>query len=879
MGQSQFNSPGEPHTPVMQQYLRIKAEHPNLLLFYRMGDFYELFYDDARRAAKLLDITLTARGKSAGQAIPMAGVPYHAAEQYLARLVRAGESVALCEQIGDPATSKGPVERRVVRVITPGTLTDDALLESRRDNLVAAVCAGGDESRAAKSRRQFGLAWLDLSAGRFSVTEVATASELQAELARLGVAELLVEESLHAAEPGADAGPAGTLAIDPRIACHPMPPWHFDAESATRLLCSQFGTRDLQGFGVADLRDGLRAAGCLLQYVRDTQRSALPHIRGIVAERHTDALQVDAATRRNLELETSLGGDPAASLAGVLDHCATPMGSRLLRRWLNRPLRDHAVLRLRHQALDSLGTTLDGNDALRELLRDVGDLERILSRIALGSARPRDLAQLRTATGLLPAIDAQLAAHDSPLLQSLRTALGDHHDTHGLLARALIEQPPLLIRDGGVLASGYDATLDELRDISENADRYLSDLESRERARTGLPSLKVGYNRVHGYYIELSRGQAAQAPDDYQRRQTLKGAERYITPELKEFEGKVLSARDRALAREKELYAALLATLGERLVALQAMAAALAELDVLANLAERSRKLDYCRPELADEPGISIRAGRHPVVERLLDAPFVANDLELGDDRRLLVITGPNMGGKSTWMRQAALIALLAHIGSFVPAESARFGPLDRIFTRIGAADDLAGGRSTFMVEMTETANILHNATEHSLVLMDEIGRGTSTFDGLSLAWAAAHHIAERVRAFTLFATHYFELTALPSEVPACANVHLDATEHGDQLVFLHAVKDGPASRSYGLQVAALAGVPATVVERARRYLQRLESESAAHRNARTPQQELDLSPPVAAPDPLRDALAALDPDTLTPKAALEALYHLKLHE
>jgi len=616
-----------------------------------------------------------------------------------------------------------------------------------------------------------------------------------------------------------------------------------------------------------------------LQYVRDTQKSALPHIRGIVAERHTDALQIDAATRRNLELETSLSGDPAASLAGVLDHCATPMGSRLLRRWLNRPLRDHGVLRLRYQALDSLGTAPAGDESLPDLLRDIGDLERILSRIALGSARPRDLAQLRTATGLLPAIDLLLGPHDSPLLQSLRTALGNHRDTHGLLERALIEQPPLLIRDGGVLATGYDATLDELRDISENADRYLADLESRERTRTGLPSLKVGYNRVHGYYIELSRGQAAQAPEDYQRRQTLKGAERYITPELKEFEGKVLSARDRALAREKELYAALLATLGERLVALQAMAAALAELDVLANLAERARTLDYCRPELAEEPGISIRAGRHPVVEQLLDAPFVANDLELNDDRRLLVITGPNMGGKSTWMRQAALIALLAHIGAFVPAESARFGPLDRIFTRIGAADDLAGGRSTFMVEMTETANILHNATEESLVLMDEIGRGTSTFDGLSLAWAAAHHIAERVRAFTLFATHYFELTALPSEVPACANVHLDATEHGDQLVFLHAVKDGPASRSYGLQVAALAGVPATVVERARRYLRKLEDESTAHRNARIPQQELDLGPPVEAPDPLREALAALDPDTLTPKAALEALYQLKLHK
>ena len=844
----------------MQQYLRIKAEHPGLLLFYRMGDFYELFFDDARKAATLLGITLTARGQSAGQSIPMAGVPYHAAEQYLARLVRAGESVALCEQIGDPATSKGPVERQVVRVITPGTLTDDALLDARRDNLVAAVCAG---------QQKYGLAWLDLSAGRFCLTEISTLTDLHAELARLGVAELLVEDGLDL--PALDTGP------DRGLARHLMPPWHFDAETATRLLSAQFGTRDLQGFGVADLTDGVRAAGCLLQYVRDTQKSALPHVRSIVAERHSDALQVDAASRRNLELETSLSGDATASLAAVLDHCATTMGSRLLRRWLNRPLRDQALLRLRYQALDSLRATSD--DQLRDTLRDIGDLERILSRIALGSARPRDLAQLRTATGLVPEIDAQLAALDSPLLASLRSRLGDHGATHELLKRALIELPPQLIRDGGVLATGYDAALDELRDISENADRYLTDLEARERARTGLPSLKVGYNRVHGYYIELSRGQAAQAPEDYQRRQTLKGAERYITPELKDFEGKVLSARDRALAREKELYTELLATLGAHLAELRELAATIAELDVLVNLAERSRALNYCRPELGDEPGVRIRGGRHPVVEQRLDRPFVANDLELHEDRRLLVITGPNMGGKSTYMRQAALIALLAHIGSWVPAESATFGPLDRIFTRIGAADDLAGGRSTFMVEMTETANILHNATDQSLVLMDEIGRGTSTFDGLSLAWAAAHHIAEQVRAFTLFATHYFELTALAAELPACVNVHLDATEHGDRLVFLHAVKDGPASRSYGLQVAALAGVPAQVIQRARRYLQRLEGESAAHQSTRgsaqAPQQELALGPPPAS-DPVHELLDALDPDTLTPKQALEALYALK---
>jgi DNA mismatch repair protein MutS len=743
----------------------------------------------------------------------------------------------------------------VVRIITPGTLTDEALLEARRDNLVAAVC---------RSRRGYGLAWLDLSAGRFLLAEPETAADLQAELARLKPAELLVEEGL-----------ANELAASD-TATHALPPWQFDADTATRLLCAQFGTRDLDGFGVGDLQDGLRAAGCLLQYVRDTQRSSLPHVTAIGAERHSDALQIDAATRRNLELETSLGGDAAASVAGVLDRCATTMGSRLLRRWLNRPLRDRDVLRGRYAALEALRSS--AQSALTEALQEIGDLERILARIALGSARPRDLAQLRNACALLPALKAQLAALDAPLLHALADQLGDHAETHALLARALIENPPMLIRDGGVIAAGYDASLDELRDISEHADRYLSDLESRERARTGLPSLKVGYNRVHGYYIELSRGQAGKAPDDYQRRQTLKGAERYITPELKEFEGKVLSARDRSLAREKELYAGLLNTLIGVLPALRNMAAAVAESDVLVTLAGRAQALNYCQPTLRDAPGINIRAGRHPVVEQLLDTPFIANDLQLDEQRRLLIVTGPNMGGKSTYMRQAALIAILAHIGSFVPAAAAELGPLDRIYTRIGAADDLAGGRSTFMVEMTETANILHNATENSLVLMDEIGRGTSTFDGLSLAWATAHHIGTALRAFTLFATHYFELTALAGELPACANVHLDATEYGNKLVFMHAVKEGPANQSYGLQVAALAGVPPAVIRRARRYLQKLENQSAADQARHDPQQQLDFSAAeeAAAPDPLREALAALNPDELTPLQALQALAELK---
>ena len=841
----------EEHTPMMQQYLRIKGEHPDLLLFYRMGDFYELFYEDARRAARLLDITLTARGKSAGQGIPMAGVPYHAVDNYLARLVRQGESVAICEQVGDPATSRGPVERQVVRIVTPGTLTDEALLDARRDNLVAALCPG---------HRGFGLAWLELSTGRFLLSEPAGEVALRAELARLTPAELLLPEDC-----ALEGLPSGS-------AVRRLPPWHFEQGSAERLLTGQFGTRDLAGFGCAGLADGIRAAGALLQFVRDTQRGALPHVTGLAVEAQDEALQIDAATRRNLELDSSLGGNPAASLAGVLDHCRTAMGSRLLRRWLNRPLRDRRVLGERHQALDTLAGGATG--ALASLLDGIGDLERILSRVALGSARPRDLAQLRTALGLLPALREALAGLDSPRLTALQSHLGEHDMTHDLLSRAVIENPSMLVRDGGVIAPGYDPLLDELRDLSEHADRYLTDLEYRERERTGLPSLKVGYNRVHGYYIELSKAQSAQAPADYTRRQTLKGAERYITPELKEFEGRVLSARDRALAREKELYAGLLAGLLQELPALKEMAAAVAELDVLANLSTRARELGWCQPELADEPGILIEAGRHPVVEQLSDAPFIPNDLRLDAGRRLLVITGPNMGGKSTYMRQAALIALLAHIGSYVPATRARLGPLDRIYTRIGAADDLAGGRSTFMVEMTETANILNNATAQSLVLMDEVGRGTSTFDGLSLAWAAAHHIAAHIGAFTLFATHYFELTALADELPACANVHLDATSHGDQLVFMHTVRDGPANQSYGLQVAALAGVPPAVIRRARDYLGQLEEHSVTSRSATSPQHELALGVPVT--DPLREALAAADPDTLSPREALETLYRLR---
>ncbi|MDH4106961.1 MAG: DNA mismatch repair protein MutS [Gammaproteobacteria bacterium] len=846
--------PNPVHTPMMQQYLGIKKDYPDMLVFYRMGDFYELFYDDARRAAKLLDITLTARGKSAGSPIPMAGVPYHAVEGYLAKLVRHGESVAICEQVGDPAASKGPVERQVTRVVTPGTLTDEALLSEGRDNLVASLFAGDGI---------IGVAWLDLAGGRFRLTEVAGREALAAELERLRPQELIVSEDQR----DSGFGPAGQRVTS-------RPPWHFDLDSAERLLCRQFGTRDLAGFGCEAFPRGLAAAGALLQYVGDTQKTALPHLASITVERHDEALIMDAATRRNLELDESLSGQDEHTLAGIMDSCRGSMGSRLLRRWIQRPLRDAQARLARYDAIGALLANSRYED-LRVALAGIGDVERILARVALRSARPRDLAQLGHALGQVPQVHAALDGIDSPRLAELARQAGTHPDESDLLHRALVENPPMLVRDGGVIAAGFDAELDELRTISEHSDRFLVDMELREKERTGIPTLKLGYNRVHGYYIEISKAQSSKAPLEYQRRQTLKGAERYITPELKEFEDKVLSARDRALARERQLYEELLDALIAVLPGLQATAAGLAELDVLGCLAERAAALGFCRPMLADEPCIEIVAGRHPVVENVIDVPFVANDLALRDDRRLLVITGPNMGGKSTYMRQAALIAILAHVGSYVPAESLRIGPVDRIFTRIGASDDLAGGRSTFMVEMTETATILNNATEQSLVLMDEIGRGTSTFDGLSLAWAAAHYMGEKLRAFTLFATHYFELTALAAELPACANVHLDASEHRGQLVFLHAVKPGPANQSYGLQVAALAGVPPAVIRRARSYLKVLESQRAGDRSG--PQGELPFAAaPADEADPLREALESLDPDAMSPREALDALYRMK---
>ena len=838
------------HTPMMQQYLRIKAQHPDMLLFYRMGDFYELFHEDAARAAKLLDITLTQRGASNGQPIKMAGVPYHAAEQYLARLVKLGESVAICEQIGDPATSKGPVERKVVRIVTPGTLTDSALLEEKRDSLLLAL-----HERHGK----LGLAWLNLASGQFFVCET-SAENLPAELERLQPSEILHTENAR-------------LQANNHAALKTLPDWHFELDTARRALCQQFATLDLAGFGCDDYSVGLEAAGALLGYAKLTQGQAISHIHALQVYSADRYVRMDASTRRNLEITQTLRGEPVPTLLSLLDTCATNMGSRLLHHWLHHPLRDRNILRARLDAVGSLNeSTLFQN--IHEQLRPCVDVERITARIALRSARPRDLSGLRDTLLTLPQLHATLAASDSPLVKTLADSLQADAQLVSILQRSLKAEPSSVLREGGVIADGFDAELDELRGIQTNCGDFLLALETRERARSGIATLKVEYNRVHGFYIEVSQAQSANVPDDYRRRQTLKNAERYITPELKTFEDKALSANERALAREKFLYEQLLDQLAPHIAALQRIAAAIAELDVLASFAERAATLNFSAPQFSGEMQISITQGRHPVVEAQVEQ-FTPNDTMLNEARRMLLITGPNMGGKSTYMRQVALIALLAHCGSFVPAQHAVLGEIDQIFTRIGASDDLASGRSTFMVEMTEAANILHNATEKSLVLVDEIGRGTSTFDGLALAYAIARHLLEKNRSYTLFATHYFELTRLSEEFAQLSNVHLAAIEHQHSIVFLHSVNEGAASQSYGLQVAALAGVPNDVIRAAKKQLLKLEQNSAAQ----NPQGDLfDKKPEMPEPEehPVLKLLQDLYPDELSPKEALERLYQLK---
>ena len=863
------------HTPMMRQYLTIKAEFPHILIFYRMGDFYELFFDDAKKASDLLDISLTARGKTGGNAIPMAGVPYHAVENYLAKLVALGESVAICEQIGDPATSKGPVERKVVRVITPGTVSDEALLTDRQDNLIVAIVDNQSPQAKLKtsSAPAFGLAYLDMASGRFVLTEPQTTEQLQAELQRLSPAELLYSESLQ-----------DSSLLENRKGLRRRPEWEFDLETAISLLNKQFDTKALTGFGVDDKPLGLAAAGCLFQYVKDTQRTALPHIRAIVCESANKGVVLDAATRRNLELTQNLQGGLDNTLADILDKSSTPMGSRLLKRWLHFPLRDLTVLNNRQNTVSDI-IALDLITPIQPLLKSLGDIERIVSRIALGSARPRDFARLRYALQQMPYLQNELQNElqseqtESPTnyLNTIAQQSQPMPELQALLEHAVVENPPVLIRDGGVIAPGYNAELDVLRDLSDGATEFLAQLEQREKERTGIHSLKVGYNKVHGFFIEMSRTAAVVVPDDYIRRQTLKNNERFITEELKQHENKVLSAQSKFLALEKVLYQELFDKVLPDLAQLQQLSQAIAELDVLTTFAERALALNYVKPNLVEEPGISIDAGRHVVVEQMTNDAFIANPVLLTEQRKMLIITGPNMGGKSTYMRQTALIVLLAHIGCYVPADNATIGLVDRIFTRIGASDDLASGRSTFMVEMTETANILHNATDKSLVLLDEIGRGTSTYDGLSLAWACAEMLALKTKAFTLFATHYFELTLLAEQIATLANVHLDAMEHDDNIVFMHAVQEGAASKSFGLQVAQLAGVPKTVIKRAKQRLSELEQQQSPSIQPAPIQidafEQLSLAPDEHT---VLTTLHDTDVNELSPRQALDLLFSLK---
>ena len=841
------------HTPMMQQYLALKAEYPDMLLFYRMGDFYEMFYGDAERAAKLLDITLTTRGQSAGQPIRMAGVPFHAVEQYLAKLVKLGESVAICEQVGDVATSKGPVERKVTRIVTPGTLTDSALLPASRESYLAAVHVAGGTA---------GIAWIALASGSLRVCEVAPA-RLEAELERLQPAEILAPHE---------------LALAPRAAAvKRLDPWQFDAAGAKRELARQFGTVDLSGFGCDGMDTAIAAAGALLAYCRHTQQSALPHVTGLRVERESEFVLMDAATRRNLEITETIGGAEAPTLFSLLDRCATGMGSRRLRHWLHHPLRDTSVLVRRHAAIAALvhPSSRLRHDQVRERLAGWSDVERITARVALRNARPRDLAGLRDTLAALPQLHAALAGCGEPGLEALADSLRPAPEALEVLARTLKEEPAAMVRDGGVIRTGCDAELDELRAIQDDCGAFLLDMEKREREKTGIANLRVEFNRVHGFFIEVTQANLDRVPVEYKRRQTMKNAERFITPELKAFEDKALAAGERALAREKALYDGLLDALQAHLARLQEVADAAAQLDALVALAASAEALSLSLPEFTPDDRIDIVEGRHLVVESQVD-DFIPNDACLTRSRQLLLITGPNMGGKSTYMRQVAQVALLAYCGSFVPAKRACLGPLDRIFTRIGASDDLAGGRSTFMVEMTEAASILNNATARSLVLVDEIGRGTSTFDGLALAYAIARHLAEGVRCYTLFATHYFELTQLASALPNVVNVHLDAVEHRDRIVFLHRLEPGPADRSYGIHVAHLAGIPRDVVRTARRHLQELEKQ------LRPGGTQPDLfaaaapEPAPPAPDALREALAAVEPDALSPREALETLYRLK---
>lgn len=842
---------------MMRQFLKIKAQHPDHLLFYRMGDFYELFYEDAKSAAELLDLTLTSRGKSNGKPIPMAGIPYHAVDNYLAKCVKAGLSIAICEQVGDPNQSKGPVERKVQRIITPGTLTDEALIDEKREPILISIY---------EKNTKFGISWLAMASGKFFISECKNNDELISILSQLDIAEI--------------------ISANKDILCHnsinkdllrERPEWEFDLDTSIKELNKQFGTHDLSSFGVDDYSLALCAAGALLQYVNSTQSSSLTHIKKILLHSKNDHLRIDSISRKNLELDVNLSGNEENTLFSVLNSTLTPMGSRLLKEWMLKPLNNINFIKERQQAIEAI-TNDYFFEQIREQIKPIGDIQRILTRISLKSARPRDLIKLSDAINIFPKLNNTLKNIDNLFIQKINNQIGLFPDEEILLKKSLIENPPMTIKDGGVIADGYDDELDSLRKLNTNASDFLIELEQREQKRTGLSSLKVGYNRIHGYYIEISKVQSNNAPTEYVRRQTLKNAERFIIPELKSFEDKALSAKSKALSREKYLYDQLIEKLNIRLSELQESADALAIIDCLTCLAERADYYNWCPVNIKDNPGINIKKGRHPVVENFSTKPFIPNDLHLNNKLHTLVITGPNMGGKSTYMRQVALITVLAHMGSKVPADSADIGIVDQIFTRIGSSDDLSGGRSTFMVEMSETANILHNATKNSLVLMDEIGRGTSTFDGLALAWSCIKYLAEEIKSLTLFATHYFELTSLAEKMNCSDNIHLDAREYENEIVFMHTVKSGPANKSYGIQVANLAGIPKEIINFARKKLLDLENENIKETDKRNysdkPSKQVDFFEMDSSK--IESLIENMDPDKMTPLQALESIFLLK---
>ncbi|WWP01799.1 MAG: DNA mismatch repair protein MutS [Candidatus Dasytiphilus stammeri] len=848
---------GKKHTPMMQQYLTIKAEYPDILLFYRMGDFYELFYDDAKRASKLLNISLTKRGFCDGKPIPMAGIPYHALDNYLAKLVQRGESVAICEQVSDPALSKGPVERKVMRIVTPGTISEEGFLPVKSDNLLAAIW---QESEG------FGYATIDISSGRFKIIEPKDQDSMLSELYKTNPAELLYPENFNSLH-----------LIENRRGIRRRPLWEFEIETARQQLNLQFGTKDLTGFGVDQAIKALRCAGCLLQYVKTTQKiSALPHIRSINLDRLEDTIIMDATTYRNLEIIEKISSDSKNSsnnhtLLQVLDKNVTTMGSRMLKRWLAMPVRDLQIIKDRQDSIEILQEMITD---IQLVLSKISDFERISSRLAMTNARPIDFSSLRNTFKQLPRFKKILAPINNKHLQKLRNQISEFTNLHDILTKAIVENPPNL-KDGGVFASGYNDELDELRRISDGA--YLEQLESTERKKLGIQKLKIGFNRIHGYYLQVSRHQSHRIPMTYMRRQTLKHSERYIFPELKRYENKVLTAKSEAIAIEKRLYQELFQLFLPYVMTLQLSATSIAEIDILVNLAERANTLNYSRPIVNNQLGIKIKNARHPVVEQVMKEPFIPNSLILNPKRTMLIITGANMGGKSTYMRQTALIVLMAYIGSYVPADYAEIGIIDRIFTRIGAADDLVSNRSTFMVEMTETANILNNATQYSLVLIDEIGRGTSTYDGLSIAWACAERLACHLKSMTILATHYFELTYLPQLIEVIANVHVNAIEYENAIVFMHNVLEGPTNKSYGLAVAAMAGIPRQVIDRAYQKLQALQLQSSEYQQQEAKAASFLPSPSITeSKEILLATINSINPDTINPRQALEWIYKLK---